>query len=137
MLVAQCLLGTQLFTEENQIKSTLFSKLTDSHSYVHYHSQHPKICKSNIPYSQMLSVHRIFSSTTDFGKYAEQMEKNTLSKDLYPQFITSLAHTRAHNSNRKLLLEHKQKETDTRIPLIFTCNQNINESYGQNNSIPI
>eukprot|EP00061_Rhincodon_typus_P006196 g26569.t1 len=43
----------------NHLKTDIYFKPTDSHSYLDYTSFHPPSCKNVIPYSQFLCLHRI------------------------------------------------------------------------------
>jgi hypothetical protein len=52
--------------QDNMIQTDLYSKPTDSHSYLLYDSAHPQKCKDSIPYSQFLRVRRICSLDSDF-----------------------------------------------------------------------
>ncbi len=45
---------------------TLYTKPTDSHSYLLYESCHPKHIMASIPYSQFLRIRRICTNWTDF-----------------------------------------------------------------------
>ena len=45
------ILDVTAYQEDNRIKSTLFVKPTDSHSYLDFSSSHPQTIKS-IPYSE-------------------------------------------------------------------------------------
>ena len=48
------------------IKTSLFVKPTDSASYLHYRSAHPRHCIKGIPYGQFLRIRRICSDDADF-----------------------------------------------------------------------
>ena len=56
--------GTNLWTD-------LYTKPTDSHSYLRFESAHPDHCKRSLPYSQFLRVRRICTRLEDFDKYGE------------------------------------------------------------------
>ena len=51
-------LDVTTYQEDNWIKSTLYVKPTDSHSYLDYYSCHPQTIKRSIPYSQFLRMRR-------------------------------------------------------------------------------
>ena len=42
--------------DQGRLSTDLYSKPTDSHSYLKFESSHPKNCKNSIPYSQFLRV---------------------------------------------------------------------------------
>ncbi len=50
----------------NRLVTTVFYKLTDSHSYLLYSSSHPKHTKRLIPFSQFLRLRRLCSEDEDF-----------------------------------------------------------------------
>ena len=51
----------------HKIESTLYTKPTDSHAYLRYNSSHPRSCKDNIPYSQLLRIKKICSNINDYN----------------------------------------------------------------------
>ena len=46
----------------NMLQTTIYRKQTDRQSYLDARSEHPKLLKDNIPYSQALRIKRICSS---------------------------------------------------------------------------
>ena len=48
------------------ISTSLYTKETDTLSYLDYSTCHPVSCKTSIPYSQFLSLRRICSDEDDF-----------------------------------------------------------------------
>jgi hypothetical protein len=62
-------LDTLVSLDEGKIKTDLYSKPTDSHSYLKYESAHPQRCKDSIPFSQFLRVRRICSDIEDFDRH--------------------------------------------------------------------
>ena len=59
-------LDTTIKIENGCLVSTLYTKPTDSHSYLLYESCHPKHIMASIPYSQFLRIRRICTHWTDF-----------------------------------------------------------------------
>ena len=59
-------LDTTIKIENGCLTSTLYTKPTDSHSYLLYDSCHPKHIMTSIPYSQFLRIRRICTHWTDF-----------------------------------------------------------------------
>ncbi len=47
-------LDTKVHLEDGKLWTNLYSKPTDSHSYLHYSSAHPLHSKKSLPYSQLL-----------------------------------------------------------------------------------
>jgi hypothetical protein len=52
-------------TADGDLYTTLYSKPTDAHMYLHYTSSHPKHCKTGLPYSQFLRIRRICTKMGD------------------------------------------------------------------------
>ncbi len=59
-------LDTTIRIENGSLVSNLYTKPTDSHSYLLYNSCHPKHILASIPYSQFLRIRRICTYWTDF-----------------------------------------------------------------------
>ncbi|XP_070182243.1 uncharacterized protein [Littorina saxatilis] len=59
--------------QEGFIETDLHTKATDKRNYLHYTSCHPRHCKENIPYSQMLRARRICSKKKDFEQQCHQL----------------------------------------------------------------
>ena len=55
------------------LKTSVFYKPTDSHTYLNYSSSHPRSTKTSLPFSQFLRLRRLCSSTADFEQHAEEM----------------------------------------------------------------
>ena len=80
-------LDVTMYQEDNRIKSTLYVKPTDSHSYLDYSSCHPQTIKSSIPYSQFLRMRRNCTEWTEFVKHSVQL-LSYLSLREYPPMLT-------------------------------------------------
>ena len=106
-------LDVTTYQEDNQIKSTLFVKPTDSHSYLDYSSCHPQSTKSGIPYSQFLRIRRNCTEWTEFIKHSVQLN-SYLSLRGYPPNLTipALHRCNAVTQFHTLKGQSKQKETD-------------------------
>ena len=72
------------------LATSVHYKPTDSHSYLHYESSHPKKCKDAIPYSQFLRLRRICSDVADFDKRSQEM-KGFFHQRGYPASVTDTA----------------------------------------------
>ena len=66
-------LDLNLTIQDDYVSTTIYSKDTDSHSYLRYESSHPPACKNSIPYSQPLRANRTCSQDNDFDDVAEHM----------------------------------------------------------------
>ena len=66
-------LDIKLSIENRGVSTSVYYKPTDSHAYLHYHSNHSSSCKNAIPYSQFFRLHRLCSETDDFSAKSEEM----------------------------------------------------------------
>ena len=97
------MLDTTLEVGENQIRSTLYTKPTDSHAYLNYSSSHPRSCKNNIPYSQLLRVKKICSEQQDYEEKSKDMIGYFRFQG-YPRHILQSAKSKADRVSRETLL---------------------------------
>ena len=104
-------LDTWVSLENNQLKTDLFCKPTDSHSYLLYSSAHTRKCKDSIPYSQLLRIRRICSDITDFDKHAVKFGVYFQTRG-YPNSLLENAIIKARRLDRTILLS---KKTTTEI----------------------
>ena len=65
---------------ENKIQTSVYSKPTDAHIYLHSKSCHPHHVIKNIPNGQFIRVRRICSDIKDFDLHAENMKKNFIGR---------------------------------------------------------
>ena len=54
-------LDVSIYLEGQNIKTSIFYKPTNTHSYLSYDSHHPLACRNSIPFSQFLRLKRICS----------------------------------------------------------------------------
>ena len=92
--------------KDNAITTSLYTKETDTLSYLDYSSCHPKSCKNGIPYSQFLRLRRICSEDDDF---VLQSEKLALSfhRANYPDSVIQASFDKAYNIERESLFQNR------------------------------
>ena len=102
-------LDVKVLLENNTISTTLYTKETETLSYLVYSSCHPTFCKKSIPYSQFLRFRRICSDLDDF---VVQSEKLALSfhKGNYPDHIIQEGFDKAFLTDREKLLNSRGKD---------------------------
>ena len=61
------------FDENNSLYTSLYTKPTDTHTYLHFRSAHPKHCKTAGPHGQLLRVKRICTRPEDFEHFASKI----------------------------------------------------------------
>ena len=112
-------LDVKVKLEDNKIATTLYTKETDTLSYLDYSSCHPRSCKNAIPYSQFLRLRRICSDDEDF---VIQSRKLALSfhKANYPDDIIQTGFNKAYYLDRSSLLHKETSNNKTKDdPKIF------------------
>lgn len=108
--VANHFLDTTVLLDDNGIISTtVYTKPTDAHMYLHFQSCHPSHQKRGSPYSQLLRIKRICSKETDFLHNAKRLLQN-YSQRGYPDHLLSEALDKALSVTRDSLLETKEKD---------------------------
>ena len=66
----------QVSIKENKIKTSLYSKLTDSHLYLNSKSCHPRHVIKNMPEGQFICIRRICSEEVDFNFHDNKMKQH-------------------------------------------------------------
>jgi hypothetical protein len=116
--------------QDNMIITDLYTKPTDSHSYLLYDSAHPQRCKDSIPYSQFLRVKRICSLESDFKEHILKFTSFFMCRG-YPMKLLQEAATRVMSLDRNELLKETENEKDnnnnTNVFLITTYNPNYHQ----------
>ena len=88
----------------NGIVTTLYTKPTDAHLYLNYHSCHPVTQKKSIPYSQALRIRRICSNLQEYDIHSQRLIQYLAARG-YPLKITKQAVARARILDRTTLLQ--------------------------------
>ena len=104
---------------DNIIKTSLYTKETDTLSYLDYSSCHPKSCKNGIPYSQFLRLRRICSDDDDF---VVQSRKLALSfhRANYPDQVIQTSFDKAFYIDRESLFQRTPpNNTNSEDPKLF------------------
>ena len=65
-------LHINLHISDNHLQTSVYYKETDTHSYLHHQSSHPRHSKNSFPYSQLLCLHRLCSDDHDFTTTAQE-----------------------------------------------------------------
>ena len=107
--------------EAGKLETELYTKPTDSHSYLHYSSAHPTHCKNNVPYSQFLRIRRLCSQHSDFLIHCSDLTQHLRNRG-YPKHIVEKAFNKVKSIPRTQTLEYKQKISTERTPFIVTHN---------------
>ena len=109
---------------DGKLHTTLYTKPTDRHSYLHNKSYYPTSCKRSIAYSQTLRIKRICSELSGFEKHTTTLSKKLVDRG-YDQRMIDHQINKARQSDRKKQLEPKDKSTKTNKVLAITYNKNL------------
>ena len=109
-------LDVTIRNNNGKISTTLYSKPTDSHLYLHSKSCHPHHVIRNIPKGQFLRLRRICSNTADYISKANTFIKYFLDRGYDKNNIENAAKTALKTSRASLLENNNQvvkKETQS------------------------
>ncbi|CAG2219684.1 unnamed protein product [Mytilus edulis] len=103
------------------VEVELYTKPTDTHSYLHYDSEHPIPCKKAGPYGQFLRVKRNCTNDADFQRHSASLLKYYKFRG-YNETLLNASLKKAEAKDRKALLNPVKKDTKkmTRIPLVLS-----------------
>ncbi len=121
-------LDTTVLKSDQGLKVTLYTKPTDTHSYLEYTSSHPPHCTKTGPYSQYLRIKRNCTSHEDYLTQATKMTGHYQHRG-YPQALLDLNRHKADQITRTTLLQPKAQANvgdhppaPSILPLILTHN---------------
>ena len=97
-------LDVKVLLKNNVLTPTLYTKETDTLSYLDYSSCHPTSCKKSIPYSQFLRLKRICSDEVDFVIQSKKLA-SSFHKANYPDNIIQEGFNKAFAFDRNKLLK--------------------------------
>ena len=105
----------------DHIRTSIHYKATDTHSYLHYNSSHPRHCKESLPYSQLIRLRRICSDQADFLDKAQEMasffERRGYSAQTLKRDLEKMKHLSQSDALSK---SNSTEEKMSRIPLVLT-----------------
>nr|XP_054774674.1 uncharacterized protein LOC129282841 [Lytechinus pictus] len=113
-------LDVTLSTSGHTIETSVYTKPTDSFTYLNFNSFHPRHIKESIVYSQLLRYKRITSDPKTYEADAIHLGKRFIERD-YPVNMVKKAMKRVKEKNREDLLNPKMKiKNEGRIPFVST-----------------
>ncbi|CAL8133249.1 unnamed protein product [Orchesella dallaii] len=115
-------LDTVVTMTNDSLKTTVYYKPTDSHSYLLYTSHHPRNTRDAIPFSQFLRLRRICSEEEDFLEKGREMKEFFRGK-LYPNRVVEAAFNRVKIIPREVALQQSNRTTEEKLPFVLTFNQ--------------
>ena len=131
-------LDAKVHLSNGRIRTSVYSKPTDSHLYLNRKSCHPTHVIENLPKGQFIRIRRICSDITDFESNANTMKKQFQLRG-YDEKHLSKTVDAVRKMKREDLLADKEKEVkeENRI-LVLTWHPSLRKAssvLGQNHSI--
>ena len=90
----------------------LYSKPTDSHSYLRYDSAHQSRCMQSPPYSQFLRIRRICTKKSDFEKHTSNMKQDFLHRGYSKRLIEEKLNIVRDKNPKDLRTKSKENQKD-------------------------
>ena len=112
--------------ENSQITTSLYTKPTDTHQYLHSSSCHPRHCKTGIAYSQALRLRRICSKDSDFSLHARNLKTHLTARGHSAKAV-HLSINKVRSLPRSEVLKKKTPNQSTTVvtPLVTTFHPNL------------
>ena len=98
----------------NKIETSLYTKPTDLHEYLHFTSCHPTHVTQNLPYGLFLHIKRICSEESDFIQKSEVL-KLQLRERGYPHRVIKCGFKKAASKERKEILYKVDNKEELRM----------------------
>ncbi|XP_064478103.1 uncharacterized protein LOC135391688 [Ornithodoros turicata] len=108
----------------SKLRTSIFYKETDSHSYLSYSSCHPRHVKDSIPFSQFLRLRRICSENSDFLNQLAKMKDFFTSRG-YPLSLLDRAAARVAAIPRSATLIRASSNKKSSLPLTVEYHPSI------------
>ncbi len=105
-------LDTTVYIKDNRLVTTLYTKPTDSHSYLNFDSCHHMHNKLSIPYSQFLRVRRICTHWTEYITNALTLYNHLLIRG-YPRECLNQAILKVSKLSQKEALAEKDQNNSS------------------------
>ena len=117
-----CFLDVKITIVENKLQTTVYSKPTDSHLYLHATSCHNRASINGIPKGVSLRLRRLCSSDEDFDRQAAEYMKYLKLRGYKSSSVTkAFSETRSKNRDEARLVKDQRSATQ---PVIFSTKFN-------------
>ena len=73
-------LDTEIYIKNNKLHTKIFRKKTDHQTFLNINSEHPKLLKSSVPYTQTLRIKKICSTKKDFDHHSRELKERFLKQ---------------------------------------------------------
>ena len=103
----------------NKVVTTLYTKPTASHDYLHRSSYHVQHILKSLPLSQFIRIRRICSNLSDYWKNTNEFIQHFKNRGYKENDLRKCAQA-VSARDREELLTYKKRDSSTRIPLVLT-----------------
>ena len=118
-------LDVRVSVNANSLCTDVYTKPTDSKSYLHFSSDHPSHMKKAIPSGLAMRARRICSSSSDFRRQITDIHTNLCSRG-YPDQVIRNGMRRVERLDRSKLLEGVTSKKDrVGVPLVVTYSSHL------------
>ena len=112
-----------IYSIDDKLYTRLYTKSTDRHMYLNFHSEHPMNLKRSIPYSQFLRLKRIHSESHYLIQAQIQLYLYFIWRE-YPHDILIEAWRKTNRVSRDTLLSDTTGNQNSTAPLMFITKYN-------------
>ena len=116
-------LDLTIYITDDKLCTRLYTKDTDRHMYLNFHSKHPLNLKRSIPYSQFLRLKRIHSESHYLIQSQIHLYWYFIWRE-YPHDVVLEAWQKTNKVNRESLLDGSTDKKETKAPLMFITTYN-------------
>ena len=114
-------LDINLRITNDRISTSIHYKVTDTHSYLHKQSSHPRHCKDGLPRSQLLRLRRLCSDDSDFLEKGKEMISFFVQRGYCASSLQrDLDAIQRVNRNNVIKQQDSESRNRSRIPLVLT-----------------
>ena len=115
-------LDTMVYNDHHhKILTTILRKPKDGQTYLHAQSNHHRSLKNCFPYSQVLRIKTISSTTSEFNKSSEKLKR--LKERGYLEKLMDERIDKMKNLKRKQLLSTDKRTIQNHISVLITYNR--------------
>ena len=116
-------LDLTIYITDDKLCTRLYTKDTDRHMYLNFHSEHPLNLKRSIPYSQFLRLKRIHSESHFLIQSQINLYWYFIWRE-YPHDVILEAWQKTNKVKRESLLDDTTGQKETTAPLMFITTYN-------------
>ena len=114
----------KVIRDGNRLVTDLYTKLTDTHQYLHHRSCHPSHCKKSIAFSQALRLQGICGNTNDYECHVKELQGYLVKRGYDLQEIQKQINASTKRTREELLIP-QVKNFEQVTPLVVTFHPDL------------